>query len=127
MRREIPLEMPDDIINDDVWLALSLDEDQIVKDADAIGFHEMPSTIRDYIKYRSRVEAGLWQLKRQYGMDIKRFRQLRSRTYLLKDLPFKDKIYLPVAVALFCYGKALGITGFELKSLNHQYERYSKN
>jgi len=126
MRRDIPLEMPLDIIHDDVWLSLSLGPDRILLDQDAIAYHEMPFTIRDYMKYRARVEAGLLQLRDEYGMDTRPVRQVRSRLHLLRELPLRDMVYLPAVAAFYLWGKLDGWAGYHSGRLNHQYERYAK-
>lgn len=126
MRKDIGLDMPKEVISEDSWLSLKLEDGQLMIDDDAVVFHAMPTTVRDMLRYRARIEAGIYQLKSKYGLDTFRIRQVRSRLGLLKESPLSELAYWPAVAALYCTAKVAGGVGYDLGWFNHKYERCVK-
>ena len=96
----LPDVMPEDLIEPERWLELTLGRERIIRVPAALVAVRLPGTLADFFRQRIRIEMGKVQLARCYpGLDTRGVRQPRGRA-ALASLALPDMARLGAYLAL---------------------------
>jgi len=79
----LPAAMPDDLIEPERWLELTIGRERLVRVPEARVAVRLPATVADFFRQRIRIEMGKVQLAREYpGIEARGAAQPRARAAL---------------------------------------------
>jgi hypothetical protein len=103
----LPAAMPDDLIEPERWLELTVGRERIVRVPAARVAVRLPGTLADFFRQRIRIEMGKVQLAREYpGIDARGTPQPRARA-ALRSLDAPDLVRLGAYLVLRSAAHAL--------------------
>lgn len=114
-------DIPEDIISEDTFLfrkCLLNNSFKFVKEADA--YHLPLKNIRDFLKYRIRAEAGLYQLKDKKVLGKS---NLISSWKLFQYIGIKEYLVFPVFSIFILISKILGYYSYKSKKIKVGFEQ----
>jgi len=118
IRKEHIFAIPDNGINDDLYLTAYLNGKFKILQNLFVEHYE-PSNLKEFIQSRVRIEAGRYQLKEEYNFNLND--RFQDKEKIIDSLKLEDMLGLPLLAGIFFYSKIKGKIMYSLDKEAHKF------